>query len=108
MTDMVAGKNESGFGRKLSEINNLGPADQKEDPSNQPPAKVREESLRNFFGQHGEKGVAGVQKLQNGSFGISRFLPFRTWFSDRQGLPAFAMEIRFKLEYFALPATIPP
>ena len=66
MTDMVAGKNESGFRRKLSEINNLGPADQKEDPSNQPPAEMREESLRNFFRRHGkreESGVAGVQEL---------------------------------------------
>ncbi len=42
MTDMIAGKNVSGSGRDIPEVDNLRPAHQKENTSNQPPAEMRE------------------------------------------------------------------
>ena len=65
MTDMVAGQNIAGAGRKVPEIDNLCPAYQEEDPSNQPPAEMREQSLSSKHGAgNRSSGVAGVQELQ--------------------------------------------
>ena len=64
MTDMIAGQDIPGAGREFPKIDNLCPAHQEEDPSNQPPAEMREQSLSS---KHltGVAGVAGVQELQN-------------------------------------------
>ena len=42
MTDMVAGKDISGAGRKIPKVDNLRPANQGEDPANQPTGELRE------------------------------------------------------------------
>ena len=66
MTDMIAGQDIPGAGREFPKIDNLCPADQEEDPSNQPPAEMREQSLSSKHGvEDRSSGVAGVQELQN-------------------------------------------
>ena len=42
MTDMIARQNISGAGRRIPEVDDLRPAHQREDSSNQPPAEMRE------------------------------------------------------------------
>ncbi len=42
MTNMIAGKNVSRSGRHVPEVDNLRPAYQKENASNEPPAEMRE------------------------------------------------------------------
>jgi hypothetical protein len=54
MADMIAGEDVSSPNRKHSEVNDLRPADQGEDPSNQPAGKMREDSLRNVLDGHGK------------------------------------------------------
>ena len=61
MTDMIAGQDIPGTGGEFPKIDDLCPAHQEEDPSNQPPAEMREQSLSS---KH-LTGVAGVQELQN-------------------------------------------
>ena len=53
MTDMIARQNISGPDGRIPEVNNLRPANQKEDSSNQPPAEMREKSLHVGLGGHG-------------------------------------------------------
>ena len=66
MTDMIAGQDIPGTGREFPKIDNLCPAHQEEDPSNQPPAEMREQSLSSKHGgDDRSSGVAGVQELQN-------------------------------------------
>ena len=50
MTDVVARKDVSGSDREIPKIDNLRPAHQKEDPSNEPPGEMREQSLRDLLG----------------------------------------------------------
>ena len=45
MTDMIAGEDVPRSHRNFSKVNNLRPADQEEDPSNQPAAKMREQPV---------------------------------------------------------------
>ena len=45
MTDVIAGKNITGASWEIRKVNNLGPADQEENPANQPPGEMREKSL---------------------------------------------------------------
>ena len=52
MTDVIAGEDVPCSDRNLSEINNLRPADQEKDSSNQPAAQMREHSLRNVLSEH--------------------------------------------------------
>jgi hypothetical protein len=54
MTDMIAGKDVSGSSREISKVDNLSPAHQKENASNQPPAEMGEQSLGNMFGGHAQ------------------------------------------------------
>ena len=54
MADVIAGEDVSSPNRKHSEVNDLRPADQGEDPSNQPAGKMREDSLRNVLDRHGK------------------------------------------------------
>jgi hypothetical protein len=64
MTDMIARENESGPSRQIPKIDNLRPAHQKEEASNQPPAEMREQSLRYLLSGHGSVGrSSGVREL---------------------------------------------
>jgi hypothetical protein len=46
MADMIAGQDIAGAGREIPEIDDLCPAHQEEDPSNQPPGEMGEKSSR--------------------------------------------------------------
>ena len=46
MADRIAGQDIAGAGREGTEIDDLCPAHQEEDPSNQPPAEMREKPSR--------------------------------------------------------------
>ena len=46
MADMIAGQDIAGASREVPEIDDLCPAHQEEDPSNQPPAEMREKPSR--------------------------------------------------------------
>jgi hypothetical protein len=48
MTDMIARKDVSGSGREAPKVKDSRPAYKQEDPSDQPPADIREQSLRHF------------------------------------------------------------
>jgi hypothetical protein len=52
MTDVIAGEDVPCSDRNLSIVNNLGPTDQEEDPSNQPAAEMREHSLCDVLSEH--------------------------------------------------------
>src|ERR1700730_2482932 len=66
MADMVAGQDIAGAGWKVPEIDNLCPAYQEEDPSNQPPAEMGEQSLSSKHGG-GNRSCrsSGVREVRN-------------------------------------------
>jgi hypothetical protein len=57
MADMIARQNISGPDGRISEVDDLRPANQREGSSNQPPAEMREKSLH--VGQGGHEGIPG-------------------------------------------------
>ena len=64
MTDMIARKNESAPSREIPKIDNLRSAHQRKGASNQPPAEMREQSLRYLLSGHGSVGrSSGVREL---------------------------------------------
>ena len=71
MTDVIACKDISGGGREIPKVDNLCPADQKENASNQPPAEMREEAFGSVQGEH-RSGVAGVQEFRRREAGVRR------------------------------------
>jgi len=52
MADMIARQNISGADGRISEVDDLRPANQREDSSNQPPAEMREKPLHVGLGGH--------------------------------------------------------
>ncbi len=65
MTDMIAGEDVPGSNRNFAKVNNLRPADQEEDPSNQPAAEMREHSLRNVLSEHVSIKKSEVQEFRS-------------------------------------------
>ena len=66
MTDVIAGKNITGAGRKIPEVNNFGPANQEENRPDQPSGEMREKALCEVCDGHGQTGKeSGDQELQN-------------------------------------------
>ena len=61
MADVIAGEDEPCSDRNFSKVNNLRPAGQEKDSSNQPAAEVREHSLRNVLDGHGKSQEPGVR-----------------------------------------------
>ena len=52
MTDVIAGQNITSTCREIPEVNNPRPANQKENPPNQPPGEMREKTLCKVLGEH--------------------------------------------------------
>ena len=66
MADVIAGEDVPCSDRNFSKVNNLRPADQEKDSSNQPAAEVREHSLRNVLDGHGKTEGTGVRNQNSG------------------------------------------
>ena len=83
MADMIARQNISGADGRISEVDDLRPANQREDSSNQPPAEMREKSLH--VGQGGHEGILGskigilpIGQDHTRTTGSNRVQPFRS------------------------------
>ena len=85
MTDMIAGQDIPGTSREFPKIDDLCPAHQEEDPSNQPPAEMREQSLSSKHGGGNRScrssGVA-ESASQFATNNLTVLLSIRSYFSE--------------------------